>query len=291
MWPIIHILILGGLAMSLASAVAENLLPFGGFEAGNRGDRPAEFWHRAGGDYYSAYPDWKLTSDSAAAGKSCVTTASDREFVVCGETGGGNVTGSVMLRASGPAKARLRLSWWNGLNRVDEVKELQVGTTWQRFEAQTDARRAGPVELAVASKTPNVQLWADEFQVQGAPPADQMANATYRVEPSKLPDLAAQMAKLQPYDGTGKDGAGQVTLRIDVPTDAVPLPMVSGGVPFPKGKLFRAERVRVADAAGREMPCQIEVLARWHADHSIKMLLVTVPGSSASAQMTLVFGP
>ncbi|MBM4087511.1 MAG: hypothetical protein FJ272_22175, partial [Planctomycetes bacterium] len=127
--------------------------------------------------------------------------------------------------------------------------------------------------------------------MQGAPPADQMANATYRVEPSKLPDLAAQMAKLQPYDGPDQDSTGQVTLRIDVPTEAVPLPMVSGGVPFPKGKLFRAERVRVADAAGREMPCQIEVLARWHADHSIKMLLVTVPGSSASAQMTLVFGP
>ncbi len=272
------------------AAAPENLLFFGDFESGNRRDRPAEFWHRVGDGHVSAYPDWKIASEAPAAGKFCATTTTSREFVVCGECSAGKIAGAVMLRASRPTLVHLRLSWWSGLRRADKTRDVQVSSSWQRLEIEAEALQDGPVELAVAAKEAGVQLWADEFQVRGAPPADPLSVATHRVSAASLPDLAAHLAGLQPYDGPARDAEGEVALHIDVPPNAERLPAVSGGVPFPQGRLFRPQSVRVRDAAGREVQAQVEALARWHRDRSVKMLLVTVPTPEDSSPMTLSFG-
>ena len=63
----------------------------------------------------------------------------------------------------------------------------------------------------------------------------------------------------------------RVVVNLDVPEGAerVRAWPVTFGVPFPRGRLFRRDRVRVADAQGRAVAAQFEVLSRWHADQSI----------------------
>ena len=269
-----------------------------GFEAGARGTRPPEFWHRAGGDYLSAFPDWVLAAEGVASGRRCVTSTSGREFIVCGEGAAGNIEGSVALRAAtAGTKVRIRLSWWNRLTRADATKEVEVGTTWQRFAVATEARQTGPMELAVRSLGVGTRIWADDFRIDGAPMPDQLVEAlrqgdkiTRRTVPVVRPE-PIDLARLQGYSGTAADHAGKVTLTVDVPQECVGVPCVSGGVPFPRGRLFRRDRVRVVDEQGRGVPAQFDVLSRWHAGQSIMVLLVTVPTPAATQRLTLAFGP
>ncbi|MEW6355207.1 MAG: hypothetical protein AB1696_02685 [Planctomycetota bacterium] len=272
--------------ISAATSFAQtNVIPFGDLESGARGKRPPQFWHRGGGDYLSAYPDWEITDETAASGKWSATTTTTRELVMCGEGGSGPVAGSVSLKAAkAGTKARIRLSGWNRLNRSDETREVTVGPEWARFELEAKSD-GGPMELAVASIEAGVRLWADDFRIAAKPLSDQLGDMKI-IRPKPL-----DLNRIETYDGKGQDASGKVALHVNIPADCVELPYVSGGVPFPRGRLFRAECVRVLDAAGVEVPMQVNVLARWRADQSIKVLLVTVPRPGMSADFTLEFGP
>ena len=279
-------------------ASGANVCVFGDFENGRRGDRPPEFWHWGGRDYRSAYPDWRLAPGEAASGRWCVTTTSDRPFVACGSGSAGMLKGTVALRAAEPdTKIRLRLSWWNRLRRTDVEQVVSAGVEWQRFELETEAMQGGPMELAVVSDKAGVRIWANDLEIEAAPPPDQLievlrqGDETVQRSVPVIQPTALSLASLQAYRGETDDRAGRVMLQAAVPPNCVQVPYVSGGVPFPQGRLFRAERVRATDANGEEVPCQVDVLSRWHRDRSVMVLLVTVPTPAKTQQLALEFGP
>ena len=279
-------------------AAPANVLPFGDFEQGRSEDRPPEFWHWAGHDYLSAYPDWRLVRAGAASGEWCISTVKGRPFVACGYGGRGMMKATVALRADAPNRpVKLRLSWWNRLKRTDLCKTVAVDVKWKRFEVETEAVQGGPMELAVASEQAGARIWADDFRIEAAPAPDQLTETVEQdgqSTPRPIPIVRASPRDLRPlqsYDGRAADRPGRVGLRVSVPSECVPVPYVSGGVPFPRGQLFRRERVRVLDEAGRERPCQAEVLARWPRDRSVMVLLVTVPVPSRPQKLALEFGP
>jgi|GEM_PF-1845214 len=303
-----------------AAGWGANLTPFGDFERGGRGDRPAEFWYRAGNEYLSAWPDWKLTEEQKVSGRYSVTTDTIREFIVCGETMPGWITGSVSLRADKPGtKIVIRISWVNrSLNRIDQTETVEVGTAWEKHTIKVEAIGDQSMELAVHAEKAGTRIWADDFVIDGNPVSDQFTNnvtvydkcetqtnapATGTPKPSyseaqvkKTPmDVVrakpVDIAKLQEYAGEGRDGQGRVGLTIDAPENAVEMPYVTGGVPFPRGKLFHRNCVRLVDEGGREVAAQFDVLSRWPADGSIMALLVTTPLSDKAGRLFLEFGP
>ncbi|HRU07386.1 MAG TPA: hypothetical protein P5137_16600, partial [Candidatus Brocadiia bacterium] len=284
------------------ACAAANLTPWGDCESGGPDGRPAQFWHRAGGQYLSAWPDWKLTQDQKAAGRQSVTTDTDREFVVCGETEGGWIAGSVWLRAEKPGvKVVLRLSWYDRLNRADTVETVEAGPQWKQHTLKAEALRGEPVEIAVRAEKPGVRIWADNFVIEGAPVADQFTDKVYVYAKGETEEKTSQigvvrgkpvdLSKLQAWAGQAADTPGRLSLSVDVPANAAELPCVTGGVPLPRGKLFRREHARLVDGAGREAPAQFDVLSRWPADGSIMMLLVTTPTPAKSSRLWLEFGP
>ena len=275
-------------------AAQENLAVHGDFEsAGSSTDpaRPAEFWHRVGGDYLAAYPDWRRTEETPASGRWCVTTSTGRELTVCGEGSPGALKASVSLKASQPGtRVRLRLSWWRRLRRMDETAEVTVGPQWQSFAVETEARQGGPVEAGVSLLTAGEQLWADEVRIVGTPCPEQVVEPQGQ-DAGNTGRPTAGVSDWRTYGGDARDQTGRVPIRLWIPEACVEVPYVSGGVPFPRGRLFRHEHVRVLDAAGREAAMQVDVLARWLSDQSIKVLLVTLPRGDGSGELTLGFGP
>jgi PcRGLX-like protein C-terminal alpha/alpha toroid domain/PcRGLX-like N-terminal RIFT barrel domain/PcRGLX-like protein central beta sandwich domain len=81
-----------------------------------------------------------------------------------------------------------------------------------------------------------------------------------------------------------------VPLRIDgVGDPAVSVP-VTGGIPFPRGALDKAEHARVL-SRGSEIPAQIEATALWP-DGSVKWILVDlVVSPKAAGELELEYGP
>ena len=280
------------------SSRAANLTPHGDFESGNRGDRPAEYWHRAGRNYLSAFPDWRLTDKQKANGRSSITTDTAREFVVCGEGQGGQIKGSVSLRAAKPGtKVHLRLSWYDRLNRADTTLAVSVGPEWKRHDIRTEALRGQPMEIAVRSDKAGVRIWADDFRIDGTPVADQFIDRVYENKELKerpfrgIRPRPLTLERLQAYRGAKEGPAGQAPLSVDVPKGCVEVPCVSGGVPFPVGTVYRAEQIAIFDSKGREVPSQVNVLSRWPSDDSIMVALVTVHTPGRPTEFVLRYGP
>jgi len=303
-----------------AAGWGANLTPFGDFERGGCGDRPAEFWYRAGNEYLSAWPDWKLTEEQKVSGRYSVMTDTIREFIVCGETMPGWITGSVSLRADKPGtKIIIRMSWCGpNLNRIDKTETVDVGTAWEKHTIKVEAIKGQSVDLAVRAEKAGIRIWADDFIIDGNPVSDQFTNNVTVYDQCKTQTNApttgipkpsynkaqvkstpmdvvrakpVDIAKLQEYTGEGRDGQGRVGLTIDAPESAVEMPYVTGGVPFPRGKLFHRDRVRLVDEDGREVAAQFDILSRWPADGSIMALLVTTPLPVKGNRLFLEFGP
>ena len=67
---------------------------------------------------------------------------------------------------------------------------------------------------------------------------------------------------------------------------------IATGVPFPQGVLDLADRVRLLDAAGNEVPCQVTVRSRWSPGGSIRWLGLDFDAQLAAPgrQYSLEFG-
>src|SRR5262249_25398340 len=67
-----------------------------------------------------------------------------------------------------------------------------------------------------------------------------------------------------------------IDVRLDLPSGVDPVRgwPVTFGVPMPAGAIWDAKDFRVTDAAGKELPSQIEVSGRWHRDGAVKWLRV-----------------
>ncbi|MBI3945327.1 MAG: hypothetical protein HY321_05375 [Armatimonadetes bacterium] len=64
----------------------------------------------------------------------------------------------------------------------------------------------------------------------------------------------------------------RIAVAVDVPEGPGPLAAwpVTFGVPFPAGALWDADGLRLVDKAGKEIPCQKEVIGRWAPEGSVK---------------------
>lgn len=84
-------------------------------------------------------------------------------------------------------------------------------------------------------------------------------------------------------------GAAEVTRTLDWGGVAMNAPYpVTGGIPFARGSLPDASRVRLGDG-GRELPVQTETLARWP-DPSVKWLLLDFAAPAAQTNVVLIDG-
>ncbi|MGD0111805.1 MAG: hypothetical protein ABSD48_08055, partial [Armatimonadota bacterium] len=78
---------------------------------------------------------------------------------------------------------------------------------------------------------------------------------------------------------------GEAIDLLDAPAQPAQAPLVSGGVPLPKGALKDAGNVRLR-REGTDLPLQTKVMA-WWPDHSIKWLLLTFPADGGEAQRAI----
>ncbi len=274
------------LCASTVLAQDHEALPYGDLEymAGDAdGAQAVPVWARAGEPCHAT--DWTVSHENAAGGEVCVTgSTANEEFALCGEGGGGAITGSVMLRADEPTQATIRLSWYNRLNRTDETKTVDVTTDWQRFEITTSAERGGPLELAVAPVA-DAAIHADDFSIRCEGPS---YNESVE-DPTPVSHEPAFLYRLQDYFGDATGKSGSVELTISIPEGAEPIvPYVWGGIPFPKGEVYNRRCLRVTDAQGEPVVAQFDVLSRWHGDSSIQAVLVTVP-VDAGAKLRLEY--
>lgn len=251
-------------------------LPYGDLEYLTAPDgAPARgVWARCG--QVSVADGWTVSRQQAASGKVCARGAkAGSELVIGGECGGGQLIGTVKLRADAPTKATVRLSWFNRLNRVDEKRTVDLTTAWQTVELTTSSETGGAVELAVAPAG-EVAIAADDFSIKATGPG-----YNEQVEdPRPVPRQPLRLSGLQDYSGQAKGRTGEVPLRLLAGTGPAPVPYVWGGVPLPKGTVYDRRCVQVT-AAGQPVTAQLDVLARWAEDQSIQALLITLPLSVA----------
>ncbi|MGD9497381.1 MAG: hypothetical protein AB7Y46_13865, partial [Armatimonadota bacterium] len=274
-------------AAAAAGAQDYEALPWGDLEymaGATRGAQAWGVWPRAGEP--SGAIGWTVQRTGAAGGAVCVKgSAAGEEFVIGGE-GSGPMEGSVKLRADTEgAQAVVRLTWYNRLSPVSATQTLTVGPQWQTVTLSATPDVGGPYELAVAPAG-DLPIYADDFSIRcaGPPPNEQMSDA------APIRHRRTAIGAHQQYDGLERDRVGRIDLVLELPDAAEPLvPFAWGGVLFPKGELYRRDRVRVLDADGREVEAQFDVLARWHGDRSIQALLVTVP-ADAGPRLTLEYG-
>ena len=282
-------IVLIGILMTaaLAGAQGHQALPHGDLEymsGAAEGDAAWAVWPRVGEPSDTA--GWTVARTDPADGETCLRgEGGSGEFIIGGE-GSGRLSGSVSLRAEQPTQANIRLTWFNRWNRTSEEQTVEVGRQWQTYELMIAPDRSGPCELAVAPAG-DVAIFADSFSIltEGPPDGERIE------DPTPVAHAPIDLAPLQPYAGDAEEIAGAVQLTLSIPDGAQALvPFVSGGVPFPKGALFRREHAHVTDAAGNPVQAQLDVLSRWDDDNSILGLLVTVPADAPDG-LRLEWGP
>ncbi len=287
---VIAIMTTAALAGAQQGAGAYEALPYGDLEymqpTGVQGEAAWGVWLRAGEP--TGAEGWTVERTDPASGEVCVRgSVPESEFVMGGEGSGSPITGSVKLRADEDgAQATVRLTWYSYFNRVSETQTVEVGPDWQAVELSTAPDRAGPFELAVAPAG-EAAVYADDFSIRcsAPPPNEQIEDRT------PVAHQPIDLDPLQSFEGDAQDQSGSVELTLSMPEGAEPvLPYAWGGVPFPKGELYRREHARVTDADGNPLEAQLDVLSRWHGDGSILALLVTVP-ADAPGNLRLVYGP
>jgi len=274
------VLALLALCACAASAQEYEALPYGDLEyMAGAGDGTQAWcvWARAGKPPL-AIVGWSVGKDNPASGNACVKAEGAKgpveEFLIAGEGSGGEIVGTIKLRGEEEgAQAKVRLSWFNRLTRVDETKTFDLTGDWQTYELSTRADVGGPLELAVIP-VGEATIYADDFSIRcaGPPPNENVA------DPTPVGHDPVTLLPLQEYTGEAKGREGSVELRVSFPTEDEPIvPYVWGGIPFPKGEVYDRRCLRVVDAQGNAVPAQFDVLSRWHGDASIQALLVTVP--------------
>ncbi len=167
-----------------------------------------------------------------------LTLTLDRPFARPGERW---IEAKVGLGAGGPA--RLRASVW-AIGAAEPSAETTVVPTREEGALLIDLRSLGlkKARLCVELTRGGRQAAAEEAFISAREPEE-------RLEPGqRLP------VKIRQLDGLA-------------PGDSWP---VVFGAPFAEGVLWDAERLRLVDGKGREIPCQKEVVGRWAKDGAIK---------------------
>ncbi|MDQ3033217.1 MAG: hypothetical protein M3Y87_12435 [Myxococcota bacterium] len=98
---------------------------------------------------------------------------------------------------------------------------------------------------------------------------------------------------MPPPDGGSVATEGEIALTLAADRGAATDAVVSLGVPFPRGVLRDAMRVRVVDEGGAERAISTSVLATWPQDGSIRSVLVAFRATLASGaeeELTVEYG-
>jgi hypothetical protein len=101
------------------------------------------------------------------------------------------------------------------------------------------------------------------------------------------------LRKLMKRKQRAEPAQGRVALRVWPAAEDQPGSWpIATGVPFPQGELFSAERVRLLDDRGREVPCQTTVRALWNRRGSVRWLGLDFAGqlTRKGATYTLEYG-
>lgn len=264
-------------ALIATMAVAEmNLLPYGDLE--HCASDVAPVWNRMGEP--RGCDQWQACTDQPASGKVCLTTSSDQEFFLGGESPGGAMTVSCKVRAAQPeTPVTVRFSCYDRLARKDQTESFKVGTAWQELRLPVKNAISGPCEVAVRADKPGAAIFLDDLAL-----LTENAPVNPMREEKPIVTRPIDLLKLQAYGGKATSRSGKITLRAEGQG------MASSGISFPKGELFDRSQVRVMAPQG-PVPLQAGVLARWHGDGSIQALLLTMPLSTGVKQYTLEYGP
>jgi hypothetical protein len=278
-------LLLLALATPLMAAEPVNLVPYGDLEYLVDGTVARPVWNRMGEPV--ACDQWRVSIDQPASGKVCLTTDSDQEFFLGAEGPWGKVVAVAKIRAAQPdTPVILRVSCYDRLTRKDQTQTFRVGTQWQEVRLEAKDVISGPCEIGIKAEKPGVAIFVDDLALLAEnAPANPMA-AEERIQPSAL-----DLLKLQEYSGPGKSKSGRMPLTINVP-EPMGVGPLSAGIPFPKGVLFSRDDVRVM-GNGKPIDYQADVLARWHGDGSIMVILINLPGpfDGDPEPLVLEYGP
>ena len=136
--------------------------------------------------------------------------------------------------------------------------------TWQDLRIDfltTTDMRAGRLRLnKQMAPSVSMEMLIDHLKVQ-------------HVKPVPRPTFISETPEQLTRDGVAHR---TVPLRVLGWPEGVTRPWpVSSGIPLPAGELVDPSHVRLADAAGRSVPCQTEAVSRWQ-DGSVRWLLVDV---------------
>lgn len=125
-------------------------------------------------------------------------------------------------------------------------------------------------------------------------PLSGLAPGMYELTARLDDGLAQARRELEIHPGDPPATAGRVALTA-LPAEGEALPgkwPVTFGVPFPWGALESEAHVRLLDAAGREIPTQVRVAARWSKGGSIRWLHIDalLDGQRAATGLALEYG-
>lgn len=303
-----------------------NFLPNPGFERGVDSALP-EYWSRFG-NLNRGCPGGGLVKDSPFEGAQCARLAAGETLCVPTEVervrqnkdsavdGREPYVLSVYLCRAQPAGETVtcNLGLWGQVDVDDgnprpELFETACSVTdeWQRFELPVlvdlvlGANRWGIMgALFEARFTANGgDVLVDAIQLEYGKTATPYAGEA-TVAPAMPPetpavdDLALVMRGLEQASLSATSVAnGTVELSVRRPDGAASRYFATGAVFFARGTLFEGNRVLLYDEAGKAVPLQTQVLARYTMDGAIRSLYVVFPvDGSAGAQpkFTLRYG-
>ena len=178
--------------------------------------------------------------------------------------------------ASGPTSAAKDETPRDPLRVVLDRPYLRAGERWLEAKLVLARDRVGEADVvaevyALAGRTPRAQARTRPSRSEGVLLVDlrslDLAQARLCVK-LEQDGRAVSVKEMLLSAREPKDvlAAGQrVAVKLDLPKgiDAVEQWPVVFGMPFGEGMLWDTDRVRLVTAAGRPVPCQKEVVARW----------------------------
>ena len=303
-----------------------NVLPNPGFERGI-GNALPEYWSRFG-QLNRGCPGSALVEGAAFEGTRCARLAAGETLRVPTEVmrvrrgkdtavDGREpyVLSGYMRRANGTSgKTTCTLGLWGQVDVDDgnprpELFETTCAPTdeWQRFELPVlidlvlKINRWGIMGALFEARVSAVggDVLLDALQLEHGTAATAYAgestmSLTVPPPAPAIDDLAYVVRALQaPPAGADLAGAkGDVRLTVQRLNSASTRCVATGTVLFPRGTLFRKDRVRLFDATGTPVPVQTQVLARYAANGAIRSLYVAFPvdGDARAVDFTLRHG-
>ncbi len=214
---------------------------------------------------------WYITLHSSAAGSALILKGAGPD-TAADAAGAQAVQTSADLTAEGAGLAVvLPRSFARPQDRwIDAVLQLAPGGALKDTRLTASLFALGGREpLATASIVPEHDCGLFSVDLRRHNLADAEVKLEYTIGERRLGlakmFLTAQAAEILP-------AGRKIPVQLDLPAGLEPVegwPVVLG-VPFPRGALWDAGKLRLVDDAGAEIPCQKEIVSRWAREGSVQ---------------------